>query len=111
MQSFIDRRAVLSLKKRQNGNMPADIVQTSSMKSITQPNSPRKTQIVKKSDKSKSNDAGSSFANGGSGSGLSGNFGGPSMGGNNHPNQFEADHKFEGAGVALNEKLILIQQQ
>jgi hypothetical protein len=56
MQSFIDRRAVLSLKKKQASQ--------DMQKSITQPNSPRKAVVVKKSDKSKSNDAGSSFASG-----------------------------------------------
>lgn len=51
--------------------MPAnnDIIMISTLsnnKSITQPNSPRRQQIVKKSEKSKSN--GSSFANANSGS-------------------------------------------
>jgi hypothetical protein len=92
-------------------------------KSITQPNSPRITitkQIVKNSDKSKSN--GSSFANGGSGS--HGATGGLNIGQTivMPPNNNNITGDYQGGGymmmnetqfdnintIALNERLILI---
>ena len=52
MQSFLDRRAVLNLKKRQT--IASSLITGSGVKSITTPNSPRALAVkqIKRSDKS-----------------------------------------------------------